>query len=51
MSCCYDRDFCNEDLKPTLRPTQERPSEFEMTQADLLPRSSGFIAIQRPENL
>ncbi|CAB3996337.1 bone morphogenetic receptor type-1B [Paramuricea clavata] len=26
VSCCYDRDFCNEDLKPTLRPMQERPS-------------------------
>ena len=27
VSCCSDRDFCNENLKPTFRTTENKPSE------------------------
>ena len=25
--CCYDKDFCNEHLKPTLQPTEKTTSK------------------------
>ena len=35
VSCCYDRDFCNEDLKPTLKPTEKQPSESWLTRLNV----------------
>ncbi|XP_028399664.1 bone morphogenetic protein receptor type-1B-like [Dendronephthya gigantea] len=34
VSCCYDRDFCNEELKPTLRTPQTQPSPARVTKTN-----------------
>ena len=26
--CCYDRNFCNKELEPTLKPTKKQTSEW-----------------------
>lgn len=40
--CCYERDFCNEDLKPSLPPTKNHPCKFKF---ENFHRKSGLLCL------